>query len=107
MLTDVDAGILANVVWVTPTAAASDHAGSTDGSGPSWVASVVNTIGESQYWNATAIFVTWDDWGGSYDPIAPPDLQLVRARIPRAADRDLTVRKASTLSTCSMSSAAS
>jgi phospholipase C len=72
VLTDVKNGNLANVVWVTPTGAASDHAGSTDGSGPSWVASIVNTIGQSQYWNNTAIFVTWDDWGGWFDPVPPP-----------------------------------
>jgi phospholipase C len=72
VLTDVKNGNLANVVWVTPTGAASDHAGSTDGSGPSWVASIVNTIGKSQYWNNTAILVTWDDWGGWFDPASPP-----------------------------------
>lgn len=72
ILTDIAAGNLANVVWVTPTSLASDHAGATDGSGPSWVASVVNAIGETQYWNSTAIFVTWDDWGGWYDHVVPP-----------------------------------
>ena len=71
ILTDVANGHLANVVWVTPTARASDHAGITDGSGPSWVASVVNAIGESPYWNSTAIFVLWDDWGGWYDHVPP------------------------------------
>jgi len=71
VLTDISHGRLANVVWVTPTAAASDHAGVTNGSGPSWVASVVNAIGESAYWNDTAIFVTWDDWGGWYDHVPP------------------------------------
>ena len=71
VLNDTDAGNLASVVWVTPTSAESDHAGITDGSGPSWVASVVNKIGQSKYWNTTAIFVTWDDWGGWYDPVAP------------------------------------
>jgi phospholipase C len=71
VLDDISAGQLANVVWITPTPKASDHAGETDGSGPSWVASVVNAIGESKYWNNTAILVTWDDWGGWYDPIAP------------------------------------
>jgi phospholipase C len=72
VLSDIDAGNLANVVWVTPTALESDHAGVTDGTGPSWVASVVNKIGQSQYWNSTAIFVTWDDWGGWYDQVVPP-----------------------------------
>jgi len=72
VLTDIGNGNLANVVWVTPTAAASDHPERNNGSGPSWVASVVNAIGESPYWNNTAIFVVWDDWGGFYDHVAPP-----------------------------------
>ncbi len=71
VLTDIAAGHLANVVWVIPSAKASDHAGQTDGSGPSWVASVVNAIGTSKYWDNTAIFVTWDDWGGWYDHVKP------------------------------------
>jgi len=72
ILSDVAAGRLADVVWLTPTGAASDHAGVTDGTGPSWVASVVNAIGESRYWNTTAIILTWDDWGGWYDHVPPP-----------------------------------
>ena len=40
--------------------------------GPSWVASVVNAIGQSQYWPTTAIVVVWDDWGGFYDHVPPP-----------------------------------
>jgi phospholipase C len=71
VLNDVANGKLADVVWVTPTGLASDHPQSTDGTGPSWVASVVNAIGESQYWKDTAIFVTWDDWGGFYDHVKP------------------------------------
>ena len=72
VLTDIKHGRLADVVWVTPTFLASDHAGITNGSGPSWVASVVNAVGRSAYWKDTAIFVTWDDWGGWYDHVAPP-----------------------------------
>ncbi len=72
VLTDVANGNLADVVWVMPTGKASDHAGGTDGSGPSWVGSVVNAIGGSRYWGNTAIFITWDDWGGWYDHVAPP-----------------------------------
>jgi phospholipase C len=73
VLTDIANGNLADVVWVTPTALASDHALATNGSGPSWVAAIVNAIGESKYkyWNNTAIFVTWDDWGGWYDHVPP------------------------------------
>jgi len=72
VLTDIANGTLANVVWVTPTAKASDHPVSTNGTGPSWVASIVNAIGNSNYWDSTAIFVTWDDWGGFYDHVNPP-----------------------------------
>ena len=71
VLTDIANGQLADVVWITPTKQASDHPRSTDGSGPSWVGSIVNAIGNSQYWNSTAIFVTWDDWGGFYDHVTP------------------------------------
>jgi|HubBroStandDraft_4_1064222.scaffolds.fasta_scaffold00022_43 phospholipase C len=71
VITDINNGQLADVVWVTPTQAASDHPKVNDGSGPSWVGSVVNAIGNSYYWNNTAIFITWDDWGGFYDHVSP------------------------------------
>jgi phospholipase C len=71
VLTDIANGQLASVSWVIPTGQASDHPGITDGSGPSWVASVVNAIGNSQYWPNTAIIITWDDWGGWYDHVSP------------------------------------
>jgi phospholipase C len=72
VLTDITSNQLAAVSWVIPTGQASDHPVTTDGSGPSWVASVVNAIGNSPYWANTAIIITWDDWGGWYDHVAPP-----------------------------------
>jgi phospholipase C len=72
VLTDISSGHLPAVSWVIPTGLASDHPRLTDGSGPSWVASVVNAIGNSPYWANTAIFITWDDWGGFYDHVPPP-----------------------------------
>jgi len=71
ILKDIANGQLPQVSWVIPTGQESDHAGTNDGSGPSWVASVVNAIGNSPYWANTAIFITWDDWGGWYDHVAP------------------------------------
>jgi phospholipase C len=73
ILTDVASGDLADITWVTPTLHESDHGGENNGTGPSWVASVVNAIGESSYWNSTAIFVVWDDWGGWYDHVPPKE----------------------------------
>jgi phospholipase C len=71
VLTDIANGQLAQVSWVIPTATDSDHAEGNDGSGPSWVASIVNAIGNSAYWGNTAIIITWDDWGGWFDHVAP------------------------------------
>jgi len=71
VLEDAGNGTLPQVSWVIPDGAHSDHAASNDGTGPSWVASVVNAIGNSQYWANTAIIITWDDWGGWYDHVAP------------------------------------
>jgi phospholipase C len=70
VLTDVANNQLAQVSWVIPSGANSDHPGGAK-NGPSWVASIVNAIGNSSYWNNTAIFITWDDWGGWYDHVAP------------------------------------
>ncbi|MGB8519453.1 MAG: alkaline phosphatase family protein, partial [Candidatus Tumulicola sp.] len=68
---DVSNGTLANVTWITPICANSDHVNCGGGHGPSWVTSLVNAVGESQFWKTTAIFVMWDDWGGLYDHVAP------------------------------------
>ena len=62
---------LVSVAFITPSARNSDHAGRTDGHGPDWVGSIVNTIGQSNYWQNTAIIVVWDDWGGWYDHVRP------------------------------------
>ena len=71
IVTDIQSGKLANVTWVIPTGQNSDHAGNTPSNGPSWVASIVNAIGNSGFWSDTAIIVTWDDWGGWYDHVPP------------------------------------
>jgi phospholipase C len=63
------------VSWVIPAGRNSDHAGGVyarpNNGGPSWVASIVNAIGNSEYWANTAIIITWDDWGGWYDHVPP------------------------------------
>jgi phospholipase C len=83
-LTDVGNGTLANVTWITPVCANSDHVACGGGTGPEWVASLVNAVGESQFWDSTAVFVLWDDWGGLYDHVAPPykDYDGLGFRVP-------------------------
>jgi phospholipase C len=72
VLKDISSNQLPTVSWVIPSGGPSDHPVLSDGSGPSWVASVVNAIGNSPYWANTAIFITWDDWGGWFDHVKPP-----------------------------------
>jgi phospholipase C len=69
--TDVKNGTLAAVTWITPLFENSDHGGMNSTGGPTWVSSLVNAVGESQFWDSTVIFVIWDDWGGFFDPVAP------------------------------------
>lgn len=95
ILKDIKNCQLAAISWVTPDEAWSDHPGSGDKSlGPSWVADIVDAIGNSwtqskgggvcDYWGTnsttnpepTAIFVTWDDWGGFFDHVPPPAVYL-------------------------------
>jgi phospholipase C len=71
VLADIAKSRLAQVTWVIPDGTTSDHPLANEGSGPSWVASIVNAIGNSGYWANTAIIITWDDWGGWYDHVAP------------------------------------
>jgi phospholipase C len=76
VLTDLQNGELAQVTWIVPDWAHSDHPGSGS-EGPDWVASIINAIGNSQFWNSTAIFISWDDWGGWYDHVDPPKVDAM------------------------------
>jgi phospholipase C len=77
-ITDVQNGTLAQVTWIVPDWSYSDHAGAgSTANGPDWVGNVVNAVGASQFWNSTAIFVTWDDWGGWYDHVPPPQVDTM------------------------------
>ena len=71
---DIAGGRLPSLSYVIPRAIYSDHANVTTNRGPDWVATVVNALGTSGYWKNTIVVVTWDDWGGWYDHVAPPIL---------------------------------
>ncbi len=76
-LTDPAQGALASVTFVIPDAQWSDHPAIPSSYGPSWVGDVVNEIGQSKYWSDTVIVVMWDDWGGFYDNVPPPQVDSV------------------------------
>ncbi|MGE5225943.1 MAG: alkaline phosphatase family protein [Planctomycetaceae bacterium] len=65
-------GTLPQVSWIVPGAGNSDHPPSNIGVGEKYVTGLVNSVMRGPEWNSTAIFLTWDDWGGFYDHVVPP-----------------------------------
>ena len=65
-------GHLPAVSWVDPAQAVSEHSPANILVGENYVTGLINTLMKGPNWNSTAIFLTWDDWGGLYDHVAPP-----------------------------------
>ena len=84
---DVKNHQLPAVSWITPNGPNSDHPQESSDTGPSWVASIVNAVGQSSYWNSTAVVVVWDDWGGFYDHVEPPRPRATGRAVPASASR--------------------
>jgi len=72
--TDVQSGTLPQVSWIVPAEAVSEHPTASPEPGQKYVVTLVNTIMQSKYWKDTAIFIAWDDWGGFYDHVPPPQV---------------------------------
>jgi phospholipase C len=72
LLEDISANRLPAVTWVTPLFQLSDHPPWNSVASMNWVTSVVNALMRSDMWKHTAVFITWDEWGGFYDHVAPP-----------------------------------
>ncbi len=66
------AGTLPAVSWVAPSFAVSEHGPARVSDGQAYVTSLINAVMAGPDWSSTAIFVSWDDWGGLYDHVAPP-----------------------------------
>lgn len=69
-------GTLPAVSWVVPSAGTSEHPPSSIADGQAYVTSLVNAVMNGPDWSSTAIFVAWDDWGGFYDNVAPPTVDV-------------------------------
>jgi phospholipase C len=65
-------GTLPAVSWVTPSHHVSEHPPAPVSRGESFVTKIVNSVMRGSDWRSTAIFLTWDDWGGFYDHVRPP-----------------------------------
>ena len=69
-------GTLPAVSWITPNGKVSEHPPALVSAGQSYVTGLVNAIMRSPDWPSTAIFLAWDDWGGFYDHVAPPEVDV-------------------------------
>ncbi len=74
--TDAQTGKLPQVCWVVPVFANSEHPPADSAQGMWHVTDLVNTIMQSRFWKDTAIIIVWDDYGGFYDHVAPPQMDL-------------------------------
>ncbi len=81
-LTDIKNGTLPQVSWLVPSLNFSEHPASSITAGMEYVTSLVNAVMQSPYWSNTAIFVVWDDWGGFYDHVPPPVVDMNPTRNP-------------------------
>jgi phospholipase C len=72
--TDIQTGTLPQVSWIIPSSRVSEHPSAGPMPGQEYVVTLVNNIMKSKYWSDTAIFITWDDWGGFYDHVPPPSV---------------------------------
>ncbi|MBV8198724.1 MAG: phospholipase, partial [Candidatus Eremiobacteraeota bacterium] len=69
---DLRKGTLPAVAWLTPGNRYSEHPPGRVSTGQAYVTGIVNAVMRSRYWDSTAVFISWDDWGGFYDHVVPP-----------------------------------
>ena len=71
---DIKSGNLPQVCWIIPTGGESEHPPADVQVGMKYVTGLINTIMKSSYWQSCAIILTWDDYGGFYDHVAPTQI---------------------------------
>jgi phospholipase C len=78
------AGQLPNVTWIVPNERNSEHPPANIADGQAWVTRIIDSVMRSSDWSSSAIFLSWDDWGGFYDHVPPPDVngQGLGIRVP-------------------------
>jgi len=81
---DISSGSLPALSWLTTAPMYSDHPGDSECMGENWTVQQINAIMQSPLWSSTVIVLTWDDYGGFYDHVAPPreNLHMLGPRVP-------------------------
>ena len=71
---DAANGTLPSVSWVVTSDAYMEHPPRSMCNGENWSVQNLNALMQGPDWNSTAVFLTWDDMGGFYDHVPPPEL---------------------------------
>jgi phospholipase C len=81
--TDALSGTLPAMSWLV-TGAASEHPPNSSCFGENWTVTQLNALMQGPDWGSTAVFITWDDFGGFYDhvPVPQPDIFGFGPRVP-------------------------
>lgn len=77
-------GTLPSVIWIAPSSDVSEHPTALVSAGQSYVTGLINAVMKGPDWKDSAIFLVWDDWGGFYDHVPPPavDINGYGLRVP-------------------------
>ncbi len=71
---DAAAGVLPAVSWVFANAQEDEHPVASVCVGENWTVRQINAVMQSPDWNSSLILLTWDDFGGFYDHVPPPQV---------------------------------
>jgi phospholipase C len=74
LVIDAETGNLPAMSWVIPPYQASEHSPNNICDGENWTVSTLNALMQGPAWNSTVVFITYDDFGGFYDHVAPPQV---------------------------------
>jgi phospholipase C len=77
LVRDIENDRLPPVTWVTPRFQLSEHPEYNFCHGENWTTEVVDAVMNSPMWKDTAIFITWDDYGGFYDHVPPREVDMM------------------------------
>jgi phospholipase C len=73
---DARNGTLPAISWITPSGANSEHPPALVSDGQAWTTSLINAAMQGPDWESTVLFLSWDDWGGFYDHVVPPSVDV-------------------------------